>query len=334
MISHNMFTPDRFMKPKAAAADGGAASPAKDAGPRFQLPPSPSQQKLHGINHTQAGASRAADRQQPRRLFADAAGAAEPDDDQVASSAARSAAADGAAALSAAADAEPIAMWDARSHSDAQQCVQPVSGQPSPGQDSAAAPGAARQPSSGCVIDLDDGQWTDSGQLCDSEAAAAAGEQPLAEPPDVQPPESAAMPVSTARQQAAGTSAAPQPPKADAYMPTSMDQVRDSGNSGLQIASQMLSASAAACNGVIFHCLLYDVGMTYAVQVDADALSALPLELQAEIRHSLRQSSGVPPQRTQQCIGGAKQGKRSAARQKRIAGRLSFQPNAKRKSSK
>jgi hypothetical protein len=65
------------------------------------------------------------------------------------------------------------------------------------------------------------------------------------------------------------------------------------------------------------------------MQVDADALSELPLELQAEIRHALRQRSGMPPQQRSQRMGGSRV---ATARPKRNATSL-FQPITKRRQS-
>lgn len=214
------------MKARAAAADGLAPSPVKGAGPLFQLAPSPPQQKLHAAKRTQDAAPRAAGRQQPRSLFPDAADAGRSDAMQPAPSAAGSAAADSAATLPAATGADPMAMWDTRTHEGAQQCSQSVTEQPP------AEQCGIGQPASDCVIDLEDERWSDRGQRGDSEAAAAlsAEQQSLTELLDTDPPGLAAVPASGPRQRDAGAATAAQPAAADAWMPSSMDQVRDFGD--------------------------------------------------------------------------------------------------------
>lgn len=76
-----------------------------------------------------------------------------------------------------------------------------------------------------------------------------------------------------------------------------------------------------------------------ASQVDADALSELPLDLQAEIRRSLQPSSrAVAPQSKQQQTGGMRaffQHKQAgASRQTKRSGSAAVQSSIKRKQAK
>ena len=218
----------RFMRPKAAAADGATASPAKSAGgPRLQLAPSPPQKKLLTTKQPQGSTHRTgAAQRQPRSLFA--GGACEAATSHAAQS-------EGAGdptvephGLQPALDADPIAQWSERLHSSPQHGSQSEQ-HTAPQTDAASADARDLQnaSSSGPVL-AKDPECTGPEQPNGRAAAAAQAELcPAAQSAEGQQ-EPAAVRASEDRQQAtAGTTAAAAAGQIDGWMPSSMDQVSE-----------------------------------------------------------------------------------------------------------
>ena len=218
----------RFMRPKAAAADGAAASPAKSAGgPRYQLAPSPPQTKLLTAKQAQGGLHHTgAAQRQPHRLFA--GGACEAATSHAAQSEGAGDPPAQLQSLQPAPDADPIALWSARLHSSPQhgsQSEQHVA----PQNDAASARAQDLQHASNGATDHPSSQGCGQGQTDGRAAAAAQAElSPATQSAAVQSSEPAAMLATDDRQQAtAGTAAATETGQNGGWMPSSMDQVSE-----------------------------------------------------------------------------------------------------------
>ena len=217
------------MRPKAAAADGAAASPAKSAGgPRYQLAPSPPQKKLLTAKQAQGGLHHTGAAQpQPRRLSA--GGACEAATSHAAQ---LEGAGDPTAQLQSlqpAPDADPIALWSARLDSSPQHEA-PSTRQHAAHQTAVASAEAQDlQNTSNGSTDLPNSQGCGQGQTDGRAAAAAQAElSPATQSAAVQSSEPAAMLATDDRQQAtAGTAAATETGQNGGWMPSSMDQVSE-----------------------------------------------------------------------------------------------------------
>lgn len=216
----------RFMRPKAAAADGAAASPAESAGgPRFQLAPSPPQKKLLTTKQPQGSTHRTgAAQRQPRSLFAGSACEA---------ATSRAAQSEGAGdptvqphGLQPALDADPIAQWSERLHSSPQH--EAPSWHHAAHQTAVASAEAQDlQNASSSPVLAKDAECSGPEQTNGTAAAAAKAElSPATDAVEVRPPEPAAVLATRDQQQAtAGTAAATAAGQNGGWMPSSMDQV-------------------------------------------------------------------------------------------------------------